>query len=119
RADCLKVLIDAGVDVTPTWRVGYGRLPMQMNALHVASWKGHAEVVKVLLAAKKFDVNERAQSYAVFSPLHFAATEGHAEIVKQLLAAGADKTAVDGRRAINALQMAEAGKHEAAAAALR
>lgn len=119
QAECLKLLIDAGVDMTRTWRVGYGSLPMQMNALHVASWKGHTEVVRLLLETKKLDVNTRAKSYAVFSPLHFAATEGHTEIVKLLLSVGADRTAVDGRRALNALQMAEAGKHAAAAAALR
>lgn len=118
KTDCLRLLLDAGVDVTRTWRVGYGSLPMQMNALHIASWKGHTEIVKLLLDTKKFDVNTRAASYAMFSPLHFAATEGHADIIVLLLAAGADRNAIDGRRGINALQMAQAGKHEAAVAAL-
>lgn len=91
---------------------------MQMNALHVASWKGHAKIIPLLLAAK-VDPNERVRSYTVFSPLHFAASEGHTEIVKLLLAAGADRQARDGRRGITALEMAEAGKHESTAAALR
>jgi ankyrin repeat protein len=118
QADCLKLLIDTGANVGRVADVNYGRLPMRMNALHIASWKGHKEVVRLLLAAK-VDANERAKSYAMFSPLHFAATEGHAEIVALLLQAGADPQAHDGRRGITALEMAEAGKHEAAVKALR
>jgi ankyrin repeat protein len=117
-AGCLRVLIEAGADVTRTWRVAYGALPMEMNALHVAAWKGHSDVLAVLLEAK-VDPNARARSYAVFSPLHFAAIEGHAEVVRQLIDAGADTAALDGRRGITALEMAEAGKHEAVAAILR
>jgi ankyrin repeat protein len=118
QVGCLRVLLEAGADVKATWKINYGSLPMQMNALHVASWKGHGEVVRLLLASKA-DANERSKSYAIFSPLHFAATEGHTEIVKQLLAAGADRSARDGRRVITALEMAEAGKHEETAAVLR
>jgi len=118
QVGCLKVLLAAGADAKRVWKVNYGSLTMQMNALHVASWKGHEEIVRLLLAAK-VDPNERARSYLVFSPLHFAASEGHTTIVTLLLAAGADRLARDGRRGITALEMAEAGKHNAAAAVLR
>lgn len=118
NADALKIILKAGADPSKTWRVQYGSLPMEMNALHLAAWKKHANVVEVLIAAG-VDVNARARSYAVFSPLHFAATEGDAATVNLLLKAGADREARDGRRYITALQMAEAAKHEAAAALLR
>jgi ankyrin repeat protein len=118
QAEALKVILKAGADPKKTWRVQYGSLPMEMNAMHVAAWKKHSAVVEVLIAAG-LDVNARAKSYAVFSPLHFAATEGDAASVNMLLKAGADKEARDGRRNITALQMAEAGKHEAAATLLR
>lgn len=117
-ARCLRLLVDAGADPKRSWAVNYGRLPMRMNALHVAAWKGHDQVVALLLSLK-LDVNERAASCAVFSPLHLAATDGHAKVVKQLLDAGADRRARDGRRGITALEMAEAGKHAAAADLLR
>jgi ankyrin repeat protein len=110
QAECLKRIVKAGADPKATWRVKYGQLPMQMNALHVAAWKKHPAVVAVLLEAG-LDVNARATSYALFSPLHFAATEGDVRSVDLLLKAGADRQARDGRRNINALQMAEAGKH--------
>jgi ankyrin repeat protein len=116
--ECLRLLTKAGVNPNQTWRVNYGHLPMEMNALHVASWKGHNDVVDLLLNLK-VDPNIRAKSYAMFSALHFAASDGHAEVVNQLLAAGADTLARDGRRGITALQMAQAGKHGAAAALLR
>lgn len=114
NAECLKLLLAKPYDPAASWRVQYGQLPMMMNALHIACWKGHTEVVKLLLDTRKFSTNDRARSYAMFTPLHFAATEGHTEILKLLLAAGADRTALDGRRGITALQMAQAGKHEAA-----
>jgi ankyrin repeat protein len=118
HAGCVKLLLEAGADARQTWRVNYGSLPMQMNALHVAAWKGHEPVVAALLEAG-VDVNERARAYPMFSPLHFAATEGHAGVLRLLLQADADTTARDGRRHITALQMAEAGKHTAAATVLR
>ncbi len=116
--ECMALLIRAGVDPSHTRRVIYGRLPMMMNALHVACWKGKTDVVAVLLQAG-VDANARAKSYALFSPLHFAATEGHTEIVKLLLAHNADPTARDGRRAITAIEMAELSKHPETAAVLR
>lgn len=117
-AACLTVLIEAGAELSRTATIMYGQIPMRMNALHVASWKGHAEVVRLLIA-KKVDVNTRVVAYPLFTPLHLAATDGHAAVVALLLEAGTDAHARDGRRGITALQMAEAGKHEAAAALLQ
>lgn len=118
QAGCLRRLLDVGADVTRTGAVPYGSVSMRMNALHLASWKGHEAVVRLLLEAGA-DPNARAGSYAVFTPLHFAASEGHEAVVRLLLDAGADRQALDGRRGVTALQMAEAGKHEGTAAALR
>jgi ankyrin repeat protein len=112
HTECAALLLKAGVDPHQTWRIQYGRLSMDMNALHLAGWKGHGQIVRLLLESK-VDPNVRARSYAVFTPLHFAATEGHADIVRLLLDAGADRNALDGRRCITPLQMAEAGKHTA------
>jgi ankyrin repeat protein len=117
QTECLRLLLAAGAKPDRMWRVNYGALPMQMNALHVAAWKGHGPIVQLLLDAK-VDPNVRSKSYAMFSPLHFAATEGHTAIVRQLLDAGADTTARDGRRGITALEMARAATHTDAAAAL-
>lgn len=118
HADCVALLLDKGADIERKWPVNYGSLPMKMSALHVACWKGRPEIVKLLLE-RGADPNVRASSYAMFSPLHFAATEGHVEIMRYLLDHGADTEALDGRRGINAQQMAERGKHEAAAQLLR
>ena len=53
--------------------------------LCMAAREGHAEVVKLLLAAPGIDVNK---AYAAgWTPLSWAAREGHAEVVKLLLAA--------------------------------
>ncbi|MBR2145314.1 MAG: ankyrin repeat domain-containing protein, partial [Akkermansia sp.] len=52
--------------------------------LYQAAWDGHAEVVKLLLAAPGIDVN-KANKYGS-TPLYWAARFGHAEVVKLLLA---------------------------------
>jgi ankyrin repeat protein len=54
--------------------------------LYLASWKGHAEVVKLLLGAPGIDVNKADNEYGM-TPLLFASEKGHTEVVKVLLAA--------------------------------
>ena len=60
-----------------------GRTP-----LFTASYQGHVEVVKLLLAAPGIDVNQANNNG--FTPLYNASQEGHVEVVKLLLAVGAD-----------------------------
>ena len=82
RKDITKIqeAIQSGADVNV--RNKYGVTPLLM-----ASQNGHAEVVKLLLAAKA-DVNA-AMTNGV-TPLFIASEKGHTEIVKLLLAARAD-----------------------------
>ena len=61
--------------------------------LHEAAERGHAEVVKVLLA-NGAEVNIR-NDHGYETPLHKAASSGRAEVVKELLAAGGDVNARD------------------------
>jgi hypothetical protein len=59
-------------------------------ALHVASSKGHAEVVYLLLQ-RNADVNIRDNTDDwKWTPLHFASGDGHAKVVALLLDHGAD-----------------------------
>ena len=72
----VKNLIDIGADVNAKDSDGN-------TALNFASFKGHIEIVKELLA-KKVDVNTKNEA------LYISSSEGHIEIVKELLARGVD-----------------------------
>ena len=62
--------------------------------LHAASYKGHIEVVKALLAVDGVDVN--AASSMRITPLHVASLRGHLAVVHALLAAdGVDVNAYE------------------------
>jgi len=60
--------------------------------LHVASGRGHAKVVHLLLQ-RNADVNVRCTSHYNWTPLHFASFVGHAKVVQLLLEHGADVNA--------------------------
>lgn len=86
--------------------------------LHHAAWKGHAEVVTVLLdAGAKVNAQNRNEHYGG-TPLHQASHGNQKEVVALLLARGADVHAVssNGR---TALQETEFHKATAAARLLR
>ena len=60
-----------------------------MTALGMASFKGKAEIVSLLLEAKAD--KDKACGFRGATPLVLAATMGHEQVVQLLLAAGADK----------------------------
>jgi len=61
---------------------------VRRTALDLAVHAGHAETVRVLLAAGA-DLRQRAGEYGELTPLCLAAVLGHAAVVEILLAAGA------------------------------
>jgi Ankyrin repeats (3 copies) len=63
------------------------------TALHLASERGHLEVLNLLLFDPEADPDRRAD--CGFTALHMAARNGHATVVRRLLAAGANARAVD------------------------
>lgn len=81
----VEALIAQGVDVNAQNSSG-------QRALHMASKKGHTDIVKLLLAQPGIDVNAsaylsryRGTNDLGTTALHEAAYEGHADIVKLLL----------------------------------
>ncbi|THA76043.1 ankyrin repeat domain-containing protein [Streptomyces sp. A0642] len=66
------------------------------TALDLAAGRGHADVVRLLIAAGA-DPEQRVGEYAESTPLCLAAMSGHTEVVGALLDAGA-RTGAQGRR---------------------
>lgn len=107
NVEIARLLLDAGANANANpfkyalhrdWEVTYtpaALLPVirqseiiyDAAALHAASQNGHAEIVRLLLAAGA-DVNAKGDDEV--TALHAASQNGHVEIVKLLLAAGAD-----------------------------
>ena len=79
------------------------------TAQHLASTRGHADVVKALIRIGAIDVNLRARGS---SALHEAAREGHANEVKLLLRKRGIKINARDDRGATALQMASRGRFE-------
>ena len=75
------MLLSAGADVTHADIDG-------QTALHLASIKGHVEVIRALRAA---GVDMNATTTHDETPLHFAAYNGKVDAIRELLAAGADE----------------------------
>lgn len=82
-----------GVALVVAVHTGCGRsiFPLRNTELFPeAARRGHAEVVRILLAA-----GADGKGHEGFRALHAAATEGHADVVKTLMEAGADLNEVD------------------------
>jgi ankyrin repeat protein len=79
------------------------------TALHLATKKGHEEVVKLLLAA---GADAEAENNYGGTVLHYAAKKGHEAVTKLLLAAGADAEAKNNYRG-TVLHYAAKKGHEA------
>lgn len=80
---CVRVLLDAGADPNST--------SSKQSALMWAAAGGHAEVVKILLAAK---ADPAPQLGSGFDAFFFAVRAGHRDAVRQLVAAGIDANGV-------------------------
>jgi ankyrin repeat protein len=83
--DCIRILVEAGADLSKRGRGG-------STALGLACERRHIEVVTILLAAGSASSlpDDRGRT-----PLHLAAEHGHAEVVKELVAWGARLEAPD------------------------
>ena len=66
------------------------------TALHCAAWKGHLEVVQVLIGLGALVNVHNQNDHWGTTPLHAAAHANQPKIVEALIAAGADINAVDG-----------------------
>jgi hypothetical protein len=90
EVDSVKRLLNAGVNTDAMNEDKY-------TPLHVATMKGHVEVVKLLvkaLLAEGLDVD--AKDEGGFTPLQYACERGHVEMVQVLVQAGADFDVDDG-----------------------
>ena len=58
--------------------------------LHIASSKGHIEIIKLLMTNPNLEINPK--NTVEETPLYKAAKFGYNEVIKLLLAAGADST---------------------------
>lgn len=85
NVDAVKVILDHGATVDLKDKSRFGN-----TALDAAVAANHAEVVRVLLAAR---ASPNVRDSADYTPLHKAAANGNAEIVRMLLDHGADATA--------------------------
>jgi len=79
----LRRHLDAGVDANTQTRSGN-------TPLHAASFRGHAEVIELLLA---HGADANARDVRGWIPLHQAVDQGHALAVEWLIANGADVNA--------------------------
>ena len=98
----IQEAIRAGADVNVKNKYG-------VTPLCIASQNAHAEIVKLLIAAKA-DVNVADKTDGV-TPLYMASQKGHAEIVRLLLAAKADVNVARKTDGVTPLSMASQGGH--------
>ncbi|XP_017293203.1 ankyrin repeat domain-containing protein 6b isoform X2 [Kryptolebias marmoratus] len=92
QAECVVQLINKGAKVAVT---KYGRSP-----LHLAAYKGHIEVVRILLKAGcNLDIQDDGEQTA----LHRAAVVGHSKIISALIQDGCalDRQDKDGNTALH------------------
>jgi ankyrin len=80
-AEVIRLLLAKGADCTAM--TSYGE-----SALHIASRNGHENVVQLLMAGEKVDID--VQNKRGETELHVAAAGGHVEVVRLLLENDAD-----------------------------
>ncbi|KAH8696360.1 putative ankyrin repeat-containing protein [Talaromyces proteolyticus] len=87
--------------------MAYGRQP-SMNALHLAAFNGHNDMVSVLVINEKYVIDQADNTN--MNALRWACLRGHSNIVQILLAEGTDVNGQGGNYG-NALQAASFGGH--------
>ena len=101
--DIVKILLSYGADVTT-------RDPHDRNVLHLATERGHNEILGILLSHRKPSINNR--DIKGRTPLHSAAFYGHRSTARLLLnTPGIDINAQDHNRA-TALSIAAQEGHQ-------
>ena len=96
HAEATQVLLSAKASVTAIARVtaiAHSGAMVRMNALHLAAWRGHAELVAPLVAASPAALQQptyAGRRVPGMSALMLASWAGHSKVVKELLHAGAD-----------------------------
>ena len=86
RADCIKP--------SPLQTIPHDN---RHDAHNIAAYKGHADAIKLLLAA---NANPNIVDYLGFTPVFIAAQNGYVEVINLLLAANAIPTNITGARDI-------------------
>ena len=95
--EAVRMFVSAGADLTATRGDG-------MNALHLASERGHTAVaIELMGAGVPIEAGTRIGAY---TPLHLAARRGNEEIVSALLEAGANPNRVTTTSGVTALHLA-------------
>ena len=95
--ETVRTFVSAGADLTATRGDG-------MNALHLASERGHTDVaIELVVAGVPVEAGTRIGAY---TPLHLAARRGNEEIVSALLEAGANPNRVTTTSGVTALHLA-------------
>ena len=86
--DCVRLCLLEGANSN-----AFNPIGLPLNAIHLASYIGHAQCLSILLESDRANVNIKDSVGS--TALHLAAKEGHLECINLLLAKGADVTATN------------------------
>ena len=106
--ECAKLLLDHGADLSLLTKKTEDDDDALEGAspLFAASWKGHAQILKLILEKEKSNINHCADDDN--TPIEAAAENGYTEVVEILIQYGASFKSPDSQ----ALELAAKGGHE-------